>query len=231
MSGDGPSSSRQPPRFVPTLTAVVDLQEEGAPAAAPAAGPAPLMPDLAALPSLDLPAGSGAAAPPAALPPPAAQTLPPTLLRQASAPWESANVQQPVVRAPVPSPVNAPPPVKPASLPVLETVFEPAAPTAPVAPPPPQDAAPPTAAPSFKALPVREEADAFRIEEELLHRVLQRMDLSLEERLTDAVSLAVQQQLDAMIPRLRQEVEAVLRQLVVEAMAHELSEPPGNPGV
>ena len=44
------------------------------------------------------------------------------------------------------------------------------------------------------------EAEAFRLEEQLLHRVLQRVDLSLEERVSDAVSAAVQQHLDTMIP-------------------------------
>ncbi len=51
--------------------------------------------------------------------------------------------------------------------------------------------------------------------------------LSLEERLSDTVSAAVQHQLDAMVPRLRNEIEAVLRALVIEAMAAELSENTG----
>ncbi len=44
----------------------------------------------------------------------------------------------------------------------------------------------------------RSEADIVRLEEQLLHRVLQRVDFSLEERLSDTVAAAVQQQLDAM---------------------------------
>ena len=48
----------------------------------------------------------------------------------------------------------------------------------------------------------------------LMHRVLQRVDLSLEARLSDAVSAAVQQQLDAMVPHLAHEIETVLRTLV-----------------
>lgn len=70
--------------------------------------------------------------------------------------------------------------------------------------------------------------EAFRFEEGLVHRVLQRVDLSLEARLTDAVSAAVQQQLDAMLPRLREEIETVLRALVVEALAQELGENTGS---
>lgn len=72
------------------------------------------------------------------------------------------------------------------------------------------------------------DADAFRLEEQLLHRVLQRVDLQLEERLSDAVSAAVQHQLDEMVPRLRGEIESVLRSLIVEALARELSENTGS---
>lgn len=69
---------------------------------------------------------------------------------------------------------------------------------------------------------------AFRLEEQLLHRVLQRVDLKLEARLSDAVSAAVQQQLDVMTPRLREEIESVLRALVVESLSQELSENTGS---
>ncbi len=76
-------------------------------------------------------------------------------------------------------------------------------------------------------------ANVFRLEEELLHRVLQRIDLTLEERMTETVSAAVAQQLDAMLPPLRAEIERVLRALVVEALAQELAEdtrPAPSPG-
>jgi len=72
------------------------------------------------------------------------------------------------------------------------------------------------------------EADAFRLEEQLLHRILQRVDLSLEQRLGDAVSQAVQQQLEAMVPRLREKIEGLLRTLVVDALAAELSDNTGS---
>lgn len=146
------SGPRTPPRFVPTLTTVVDL----------------------------------AAPPPDPAPDPSAPVGPTPVIEAGSAP----------------------------------AAFE-AAPAAPV----PSDAPAPAARPAFAALT---DADAFRIEEELLHRVLQRIDLSLEERLTEAVSAAVQQQLDAMLPRLRDEIETVLRSLVIEALARELSENTGS---
>lgn len=72
-------------------------------------------------------------------------------------------------------------------------------------------------------------ARADRIEGQLMHRVLQRVELSLEERLSDAVSAAVQVQLDSMLPQLRTEIETVLRTLVAEALAHELRTD-GQPG-
>jgi len=89
-------------------------------------------------------------------------------------------------------------------------------------------AAPMLPSPDQMALSPTTDAVAFRMEEELLHRVLQRIDLSLEERLTDTVSAAVQQQLDVMLPRLRGEIEQVLRTLVVEALSLELSESTGS---
>ena len=144
-------ASRNPPRFVPTLTTVVDMHAQ-VEAPAPTRTPAP----------------ASTPAPMPAPPPAVAQ-------RPASAPE---------TRPPAPEPLRARSPI--------------------------------------------DEAGAFRLEEELLHRVLQRVDLSLEERLTEVVSATVQQQLDAMVPRLRQEVESALRRLVVEALAHELSETPGS---
>ena len=66
---------------------------------------------------------------------------------------------------------------------------------------------------------------AFELEEDLLHRVLQRVDLTLEARLTDAVSAAVQRHLDSMLPSLRAEMERVLRAVVVQALAQELTDP------
>jgi hypothetical protein len=120
----------------------------------------------------------------------------------------------------------------PRFVPTLTTVLEIPAQPAGLAQPEPEAA--PTAAPdpaSTMALPPAaqlSQAEIVSLEEQLLHRVLQRVDLSLEERLSDTVSAAVQHQLDAMVPRLRNEIEAVLRALVIEAMAAELSENTGS---
>ena len=121
----------------------------------------------------------------------------------------------------------------PRFVPTLTTVLE-LAPQEAAEPPPvsPAPAAPTVSEPSQAVAlgpeATQSEAFAFRLEEQLLHRVLQRVDLSLEERVGDAVSVAVQQHLDAMIPALRDEIEAVLRALVSEALARELSENPGS---
>jgi hypothetical protein len=122
----------------------------------------------------------------------------------------------------------------PRFVPTLTTVLE--------IPPEPVAGEPPPGAPAASAQPVPDAASAVALppaaqlsqaeivslEEQLLHRVLQRVDLSLEERLSDTVSAAIQHQLDAMVPRLRNEIEAVLRALVIEAMAAELSENTGS---
>lgn len=127
----------------------------------------------------------------------------------------------------------------PRFVPTLTTVFEPSSTTPPVSPPliapsdtpstgPPATVTEPSGAIALSPEARISEAEAFRLEEQLLHRVLQRVDLSLEERVSDAVSAAVQHHLDTMIPGLRREIEAVLRELVSESLARELSENPGS---
>jgi len=121
----------------------------------------------------------------------------------------------------------------PRFVPTLTTVLEPAPPDAAAESPTASVAAQATVTEPSQAVALSpeaklSEAEAFRLEEQLLHRVLQRVDLSLEERVSDAVSAAVQLHLDTMIPALRREIEAVLRALVSEALARELSDNPGS---
>lgn len=121
----------------------------------------------------------------------------------------------------------------PRFVPTLTTVLEiPAEPAGPEPHGAPADASPPRPDPAgaVALAPAVQlsQAEIVSLEEQLLHRVLQRVDFSLEERLSDAVSAAVQQQLDDMVPRLRGEIEAVLRALVIESMAAELSENTGS---
>ena len=128
----------------------------------------------------------------------------------------------------------------PRFVPTLTTVLELPAEPVPASEPTPEPASEPAVATPAAAVvdpaqavalspqAMLSEADAFQLEEQLIHRVLQRIDLSLEERLSDTVSAAVQQQLDNMIPRLRGEIETVLRELVSEALAQELSDNTGS---
>jgi len=123
------------------------------------------------------------------------------------------------------STLRTPPRFVPTLTTVLEIPAEPVAAEPEAAPALPDDPASTMALPPAVQL---SQAEIVSLEEQLLHRVLQRVDLSLEERLSDTVSAAVQDQLDAMVPRLRNEIEAVLRALVIEAMAAELSENTGS---
>jgi len=115
-----------------------------------------------------------------------------------------------------------------------------AAPEVPAPVPPAESPLPQAVAPAVPAVPDLRHAIAldpatrfsemerFALEEQLLHRVMQRVDLQLEERLSDVVAAAVQAQLDLMVPRLRNEIEDVLRSLVTESLAQELQEKPGS---
>lgn len=60
-------------------------------------------------------------------------------------------------------------------------------------------------------------------EEYLVHRLMQRVDLVLDQRLRDAIATVVQQQTRSIVVRLREEVESVVRQAVYEAVADELA--------
>lgn len=69
--------------------------------------------------------------------------------------------------------------------------------------------------------------DAARLEDQIVHRVMQRVDLVLERRLREAVAQVILSQTQALGPRLREEIELVVRESVTQAVAQEL--PPGSP--
>jgi len=143
-----------PPRFVPTLTDVVQVAAGDAISPLPAPQPVP-----------------------ASMPTPVATSAMPSV-------WTS------------PRPLAQPTVFPPAPAPVVEAL-----------------AVPPMAA---KALP-------HGFEEDLVHRVMQRVDVVLDQRLREAIATVVQEQTRSMVPRLREEVESVVRQSVYEAVADELS--------
>ena len=74
-----------------------------------------------------------------------------------------------------------------------------------------------------------EDAVLASIEERVLRRLMAQLDTTLETRLGDAVAATVEAQLDAMVPRLRRDMQAALRALVSEAVAGELAENPELP--
>ena len=59
-------------------------------------------------------------------------------------------------------------------------------------------------------------------QDQLAQRVLQRVDLSLERRLREAMAGAILQQTEALVPLLRERLEQVVRDLVAEALAEEM---------
>ena len=91
------------------------------------------------------------------------------------------------------------------------------APVAPMTPVAPVTAAPIETPPQI--------SDGF--EELLVHRLMQRVDMALDQRLRDAIATVVQEQTRSVLPRLREEVESVVLQVVYEAVADELASKDG----
>lgn len=65
------------------------------------------------------------------------------------------------------------------------------------------------------------------MQEQMVHRVMQRVDVLVEQRLFEAINTVVQQYTKSLEPLLREEIEYVVRQSVSEAVAEEL--PAGDP--
>ena len=70
--------------------------------------------------------------------------------------------------------------------------------------------------------------DAARTEpgftqEQLVLRVMQRVDMTLERRLREAIAAAVLEQTRALGPILREEIELVVREAVSQAFAEEIA--------
>jgi hypothetical protein len=60
-------------------------------------------------------------------------------------------------------------------------------------------------------------------EEQLVHRIMQRVDLTLDRRLREAVATVVLEQTRDLGPLLREEIELVVRQAVSKALEDELA--------
>lgn len=77
------------------------------------------------------------------------------------------------------------------------------------------------------------EAPSALSQEQLAQRVLQRLDLTLDRKVREAISTVVLEQTSALAPLLRERLEAVVRQAVAQAVAEELKsrQRPGARGV
>src|SRR3954471_3291699 len=65
-------------------------------------------------------------------------------------------------------------------------------------------------------------------EEQLIHRIMQRIDLTIDRRLREAIASVVLEHSRQLGPALREEIEAVVSDAVSEALAEELG--PERPG-
>ena len=67
------------------------------------------------------------------------------------------------------------------------------------------------------------------LEEQIVQRVLQRVDLTLDRRLREAIATLVLEQTQALGPVLRARLDAMVREAVAEALAQErAARPPGR---
>jgi hypothetical protein len=82
--------------------------------------------------------------------------------------------------------------------------------------------------PDNVALMSNSDASLHQLEDQVLHRVMQRVDLVLERRLREAVSQLILTHTQALAPRLREEIELVVRESVSQAIAQELPQINGN---
>ena len=60
------------------------------------------------------------------------------------------------------------------------------------------------------------------LEDQIIHRVMQRVDLVLERRLREAIAQVILSNTQALGQRLREEIELVVRESVSQAVAQEL---------
>ena len=61
-------------------------------------------------------------------------------------------------------------------------------------------------------------------QDQIIRRVMERVDLTLERRLREAIAATVIEQTRSLAPLLREEIEAVVRETVSEAFAEELAQ-------
>lgn len=79
------------------------------------------------------------------------------------------------------------------------------------------------AAPAAKAKSAVPAVDVQRLQEQMVHRVMQRVDLTLDRLLRETVGRLVLEHTQALAPSLRDEIEIVVRQSVNQAFEQELA--------
>ena len=67
-------------------------------------------------------------------------------------------------------------------------------------------------------------------QDQLAQRVLQRVDLVLDRRVREAIATVVLEQTNALAPLLRERLDAVVRDVVAEAVAEEMRARPAQRG-
>lgn len=179
------------PRFIPTLTEVVEYEAEAADQS-PAAGDPPTL----------------SAAQTTAT---ACETLP--LPEQEGAPSQTSESRFADAQEPAEPPAAIEPP---AAAPVAQAQERPEGLSAIEAP-----VAAPGALPASAAVPM-DLPIAFT--DELVHRVMQKVDFVLAERIKESVNRIIEQQTRALIPRLHEELEFTVRKTIDEATSDVLLE-------
>jgi hypothetical protein len=84
----------------------------------------------------------------------------------------------------------------------------------------------PSAGPGNEPLNEPEPATPSVSQEDVVRRVMERVDATFEQRLREALAAAVIEQTRALGPLLRDEIEAVVRQAVAEAFQQEIDRAP-----
>lgn len=117
--------------------------------------------------------------------------------------------------------MSQPPRTPPRFVPTLTEVVQDHVPPTRQSPPGPLVSEQP--APEPAVAPMAAVSPGF--EEYVVHRVMQRVDGILERQLSEAISLVIEEQTRSVVPRLREEVESVVRHAVYDAVAQELASP------
>ena len=119
----------------------------------------------------------------------------------------------------------SPPSTPPRFVPTLTEIIRPL----PASPPTAENTGAPLARPApTPATPPKALAVSADIQEQLVQRVLQRVDLVLERRLREMVGQLILEHAQSLTPRLREEIEVVVRQSVNQAFEPGSTPPAGS---